>query len=112
MKSEAKKKEAKITTIMINNLFGFHFHFIGQRNHKTKPNQTISFSTMPGVSALERGTDDLERRLKEKIEQNTNFAGPESAARKLEHEFKFFDTNGSGAIDFQEFFLKRAISLS
>mmetsp|Transcript_25298 Transcript_25298/g.42685 ORF Transcript_25298/g.42685 Transcript_25298/m.42685 type:complete len:361 (+) Transcript_25298:45-1127(+) len=60
---------------------------------------------MPGeISALERATDDLERRLKDKIERNTNFAGPESNARKLEHEFKFFDTNGSGAIDFQEFF--------
>jgi hypothetical protein len=55
-------------------------------------------------TALERGTDDLERRLKEKIEQNTNFAGPEGNARKLEHEFKFFDTNSSGAIDYQEFF--------
>ena len=55
-------------------------------------------------NALEIATDDLERRLKDKIETNTNFSGPEAAARKLEHEFKFFDTNGSGAIDFQEFF--------
>lgn len=55
-------------------------------------------------STLERATDDLERRLKDKIDQNTNFGGPESNARKLEHEFKFFDTNNSGAIDYQEFF--------
>ena len=55
-------------------------------------------------STLEKATDDLERRLKDKIERNTNFAGDEASARKLEHEFKFFDTDGSGKIDFQEFF--------
>lgn len=55
-------------------------------------------------SAMDRGTDDLERRLREKMEQLTNFGGNEEKARKMESEFKRFDSNRSGTIDFHEFF--------
>lgn len=48
--------------------------------------------------------NDLERRLKEKIEVSTGFADPEVRARKLEQAFRYFDTNNSGAIDYDEFF--------
>jgi Ca2+-binding EF-hand superfamily protein len=55
-------------------------------------------------SDLEVKADDLERRLKEKIEVMTGFAEPEVRARKLEQCFKYFDSNGSGNIDYTEFF--------
>lgn len=53
---------------------------------------------------LETRTNDLERRLKEKIEVMTGFADPEVRARKLQQSFAFFDLNDSGNIDYQEFF--------
>ena len=53
---------------------------------------------------LEIKADDLERRLKEKIEVMTGFAEPEIRARKLEQCFKYFDADGSGYIDYTEFF--------
>lgn len=53
---------------------------------------------------LENKADDLERRLKEKIEVMTGFAEPEVRARKLEYCFKYFDSNNSGNIDYTEFF--------
>lgn len=53
---------------------------------------------------IEARTNDLERRLKEKIEIMTGFADPEVRARKLQQSFSFFDLNNSGNIDYQEFF--------
>mmetsp|Transcript_14200 Transcript_14200/g.21247 ORF Transcript_14200/g.21247 Transcript_14200/m.21247 type:complete len:370 (+) Transcript_14200:68-1177(+) len=54
-------------------------------------------------SDIEAKADDLERRLKEKIEVMTGFADPEVRARKLEQCFKYFDENDSGNIDYSEF---------
>jgi calcyphosin len=53
---------------------------------------------------LEAKADELERRLKEKIQVMTGFADPEILARKLQSNFSYFDVNGSGSIDYQEFF--------
>ena len=53
---------------------------------------------------FEAKVDDLEKRLKDKIEVSSGFADPEVKARQLERNFRYFDTNGSGAIDYQEFF--------
>lgn len=54
--------------------------------------------------SFEKSIDELEKRLKEKIEVATGFADPIQSARKMELMFKFFDRNGSGAVDIQEFF--------
>lgn len=48
--------------------------------------------------------DILEGRLKERMEQLTGFADAEVKARKLEQQFRLFDTNNSNCIDYQEFF--------
>lgn len=48
--------------------------------------------------------DTLEARLKERMEQVSGFADAEVQARALEQSFKKFDTNGSGLIEYQEFF--------
>ena len=55
-------------------------------------------------SDLEQRTEDLERRLREKIEVLSGFADVEVRARKLQQTFNYFDTNNSGNIDYQEFF--------
>jgi Ca2+-binding EF-hand superfamily protein len=55
-------------------------------------------------SDLEVKTDELERRLKEKIDVMSGFGDAEMQARKLQQNFAYFDMNGSGTIDYQEFF--------
>lgn len=59
---------------------------------------------MPSNAELEAKMNLLEQRLKERLEQSSGFADEEVKARQLEHAFKQFDTNGSGNIDYQEFF--------
>jgi calcyphosin len=69
---------------------------------------TLSFKMSRTLSRnrtdLESKADELERRLKEKVQVMTGFADPEILARKLQSNFSFFDLNGSGTIDYQEFF--------
>jgi calcyphosin len=57
-----------------------------------------------GKSDLEVKTDELERRLKEKIDVMSGFGDAEMQARKLQQCFAYFDMNGGGTIDYQEFF--------
>lgn len=52
---------------------------------------------------FERRIDELEQRLKERIDVMSGFADPEACARKMENWFKFFDANNSGHIDYHEF---------
>lgn len=54
--------------------------------------------------AFEVRVDDLERRLKEKVEVLAGFADAETKKRKLTQQFKYFDTDNSGEIDYPEFF--------
>jgi Ca2+-binding EF-hand superfamily protein len=63
-----------------------------------------NFAMSVSKSILETKMDTLEARLKERMEQISGFADPEVQARALEQSFKKFDTNGSGFIDYQEFF--------
>jgi Ca2+-binding EF-hand superfamily protein len=58
----------------------------------------------PPRDAFEARVDDLEKRLKEKVEVSAGFADIEVRARKLEKCFKYFDTNDSKLIDYTEFF--------
>lgn len=66
--------------------------------------QAASESAKSKQTEMDSKLDDLEARLRNKVDTITGFADPEVKARKLEQSFKFFDTNGSGAIDFSEFF--------
>jgi hypothetical protein len=54
--------------------------------------------------AFEARTDDLERRLREKMEVGAGFADVEVRARKLVKVFHYFDTDDSGVIEYPEFF--------
>ncbi len=53
---------------------------------------------------MEKKVDDLEKRLREKFQVLTGFADPAVQARKLEQNFRYFDTDCSGVIDYPEFF--------
>jgi Ca2+-binding EF-hand superfamily protein len=55
-------------------------------------------------SEFETRIDNFEQRLREKMEQASGYGDPEVKARKLEQSFKQFDSNGSGCIDYNEFF--------
>lgn len=54
--------------------------------------------------AFEARLDDLENRLRQKIEVVGGFADAEVSARKLVSMFRYFDQNDSKQIDFKEFF--------
>jgi len=52
-----------------------------------------------GKITSESKLDELERRLREKVNVATGFADDEVKVRKLKELFKFFDTDDSGFID-------------
>eukprot|EP00753_Platysulcus_tardus_P007636 PLAT15325.1.p2 GENE.PLAT15325.1~~PLAT15325.1.p2 ORF type:complete len:357 (+),score=205.89 PLAT15325.1:145-1215(+) len=52
---------------------------------------------------MEAKVDDLERRLRERIEVMTGFADDEVMIAKLEEVFKYYDTDGTGKVEFDEF---------
>jgi len=56
-------------------------------------------STQKRDTSLDSRLDDLERRLREKVNVATGFADDNVKARKLKDMFKFFDTDDSGFID-------------
>jgi Ca2+-binding EF-hand superfamily protein len=55
------------------------------------------------AKAFESRVDDLERRLKEKLEVGAGFADIEVRARKLIKLFRHFDVDDSGVISYPEF---------
>jgi len=64
----------------------------------------LSGKSASQVQAFEQRVDQLECRLKDKMEVDAGFADVEVRKRKLIAQFKYFDTNNSGEIDYQEFF--------
>ena len=54
--------------------------------------------------AIEEKIDDLERRLKERIEVSSGFAEPLPQSRKMRQALQFFDSAGRGLLNYQEFF--------
>lgn len=53
---------------------------------------------------LERKVDDLEQKIRERVDVTSGFADPEAKARALERTFKFVDFRGAGLIDYNSFF--------
>ena len=54
--------------------------------------------------AFEARVDDIEARLRQKMEVMCGFGGSTISARKLQSIFRAFDRNCSGSIDYNEFF--------
>lgn len=63
-----------------------------------------SSSSSSSSNSMEAKLDLLEQKLKEKIEVLSGFADANIRARKLQQQFAIFDSNGSGNIDYKEFF--------
>jgi Ca2+-binding EF-hand superfamily protein len=57
------------------------------------------------MATLEDRLDMLEQNLRHKMDVMTGFAEDAVKAKKCEDMFKYFDKNGSGEIDLEEFFL-------
>ena len=57
------------------------------------------------MGTLEDRLDMLEENLRHKLDVMTGFGESIVKAKKCEELFKLFDRNGSGEIDFEEFFL-------
>lgn len=54
--------------------------------------------------AIEEKIDDLERRLKERVEVSSGFAEPLTQSRKMRQALQFFDAAGRGVLNYQGFF--------
>ena len=54
--------------------------------------------------SIEEKIDDLERRLKVRIEVNSGFAEAVPQSRMMRQQLQFFDSSGRGLLSFQEFF--------
>lgn len=53
---------------------------------------------------LESQIDDVEKRLREKIDVTSGFSGIQAQIRKLEHIFSFYDRKNIGYLDYPNFF--------
>jgi cell division septum initiation protein DivIVA len=53
---------------------------------------------------LEEKVDELEQKLKEKIEVSSGFSDTVAQARMMEQTLKFFDVGGRGLLNYQDFF--------
>ena len=54
--------------------------------------------------AIEEKIDDLERRLKDRVEISSGFAEPLVQSRKMRQALQFYDTAGRGVLNYQGFF--------
>jgi Ca2+-binding EF-hand superfamily protein len=68
------------------------------------PNRNEPYSNKVKHIALEGKIDDLERRLIEKVEVSSGFAETLKQSRKMRQSLQFFDTAGSGFLNYSTFF--------